>query len=255
MQEDGNMRLIITEDYRALSEKAAGIFAAQVTLKPESVLGLATGSTPVGMYEALIRLAKEENIDFSRVTTFNLDEYRGLPGSHPQSYRYFMDHRLFIPLGLDRARTFIPDGTADDPGAEALRYEAAIQAAGGVDFQLLGIGGNGHIGFNEPCGHFPVRTHLVQLTGSTISANSRFFASPDEVPREAVTMGIGTILKARRVLLLASGTGKAEILWRALYGPVTPEVPASVLQLHPGLWVVADRAAAAEIILREGISG
>ena len=252
-KEDGVMRLIVTEDYARLSETAAEIFAAEVLLKPESVLGLATGSTPVGMYKALARKAAEEGIDFSRVTTFNLDEYRGLSGDHPQSYRYFMEQNLFGPLALPRERTHIPDGMAADPGEEAARYEAAVEASGGVDIQLLGIGGNGHIGFNEPDNHFPVRTHLTPLTESTVRANARFFDSMDEVPREAITMGIGTILKSRRILLLASGEGKAEILWRSFYGPVTPQVPASILQFHPDVWVIADCAAAEVIAEREGL--
>ena len=204
------------------------------------MLGLATGSTPIGAYQELVRKYEAGALDFSQVTTFNLDEYRGLTPSDPQSYAYFMHHNLFDHVNLRPGSTHLPDGLNPDPAAESARYEAAIRAAGGVDLQLLGMGHNGHIGFNEPCSEFPLDTHSVDLAESTIRANTRFFDSSDQVPRQAYTMGIGTILRARRILIVVSGADKAEILKQAFYGPVTPQVPASVLQLHPDVTLVAD---------------
>lgn len=234
------MKLFKATDYQDLSRKAADLLAAQVLLKPDCVLGLATGSTPIGAYQELVRKYEAGALDFSQVTTFNLDEYRGLTPSDPQSYAYFMHHNLFDHVNLRPGSTHLPDGLNPDPAAESARYEAAIRAAGGVDLQLLGMGHNGHIGFNEPCGEFPLDTHSVDLAESTIRANTRFFDSSDQVPRQAYTMGIGTILRARRILIVVSGADKAEILKQAFYGPVTPQVPASVLQLHPDVTLVAD---------------
>ena len=234
------MKLFKATDYQDLSRKAADLLAAQVLLKPDCVLGLATGSTPIGAYQELVRKYEAGALDFSQVTTFNLDEYRGLTPSDPQSYADFMHHNLFDHVNLRPGSTHLPDGLNPDPAAESARYEAAIRAAGGVDLQLLGMGHNGHIGFNEPCGEFPLDTHSVDLAESTIRANTRFFDSSDQVPRQAYTMGIGTILRARRILIVVSGADKAEILKQAFYGPVTPQVPASVLQLHPDVTLVAD---------------
>lgn len=234
------MKLFKATDYQDLSRKAADLLAAQVLLKPDCVLGLATGSTPIGAYQELVRKYEAGALDFSQVTTFNLDEYRGLTPSDPQSYAYFMHHNLFDHVNLRPGSTHLPDGLNPDPAAESARYEAAIRAAGGVDLQLLGMGHNGHIGFNEPCSEFPLDTHSVDLAESTIRANTRFFDSSDQVPRQAYTMGIGTILRARRILIVVSGADKAEILKQAFYGPVTPQVPASVLQLHPDVTLVAD---------------
>lgn len=241
------MKLFKATDYQDMSRKAADLLAAQVLLKPDCVLGLATGSTPIGAYQELVRKYEAGALDFSQVTTFNLDEYRGLAPSDPQSYAYFMHHNLFDHVNLRPGSTHLPDGLNPDPAAESARYEAAIRAAGGVDLQLLGMGHNGHIGFNEPCEEFPLDTHSVDLAESTIQANTRFFDSSDQVPRQAYTMGIGTILRARRILILVSGTDKSEILKRAFYGSVTPQVPASVLQLHPDVTLVADADALAAL--------
>ena len=219
--------------YEEMSRKAAEIIAGVVRSKPNAVLGLATGSTPVGTYRHLVRMHRDEGLDFSRVTTVNLDEYLGLPGTHEQSYRYFMEEHLFRHVNLDPARTFLPDGLAADPVAEGRRYDELIASLGGTDIQLLGIGLDGHIGFNEPCGEFVRATHPVDLDPSTIRANARFFASEDEVPRRAITMGMGAIMGARQVLLLASGAAKRDIFEASVSGPIVPQVPASILQLHP----------------------
>ena len=219
--------------YEEMSRKAAEIIAGVVRSKPNAVLGLATGSTPVGTYRHLVRMHRDEGLDFSRVTTVNLDEYLGLPGTHEQSYRYFMEEHLFRHVNLDPARTFLPDGLAADPVAEGRRYDELIASLGGTDIQLLGIGLDGHIGFNEPCGEFIRATHPVDLDPSTIRANARFFASEAEVPRRAITMGMGAIMGARQVLLLASGAAKRDIFEASVSGPIVPQVPASILQLHP----------------------
>lgn len=226
-----------TETYSAASRLAADRIAELVTQKPDCVLGLATGSTPVGAYENLIR-RHEEGLDFSRITTFNLDEYVGVPKSDPNSYDFFMRKNLFDGIGLSAASTHIPDGMAADPEAECLRYEAALAAAGDMDLQLLGLGLNGHIGFNEPGTPLDSQTHCTPLTASTRTANARFFASLDAVPTQALTMGLGTILRAKAVLLVVCGESKRAILDAALSGPVTPDVPASVLQRHPSLTVI-----------------
>lgn len=224
--------------YRDMSRKAANIITAQVILKPASVLGLATGSTPVGTYELLGEYCENGDVDFSNVKTVNLDEYYGLDANDEQSYRYFMNKHLFEKINIDIRNTHVPDGKAENVDDECRRYEQLISSLGGIDLQLLGIGHNGHIGFNEPGEAFPVKTHCVELNERTIKANSRFFKSIDEVPRKAITMGIGTIMKSKRVLLLASGEDKKEILEKALFGPITPSVPASILQLHNNLTVV-----------------
>lgn len=239
------MKLIIAESYEDMSRKAADVLAKHVLEHPRCVLGLATGSTPIGLYAELVRDYQAGKISFAEVSTYNLDEYRGLSGDHNQSYRYFMNDNLFDHVDIDKAATHVPDGACADAEAACAAYEAAIDAAGGVDIQLLGLGHNGHIGFNEPCTEFPKATHCVQLTESTINANSRLFDSIDEVPREAYTMGIGTIMKAREILVVANGEGKADIVKRAFFGPVTPEVPASILQFHPNVTVIVDAAAGA----------
>ena len=239
------MKLLIEESYEDMSRRAADVIAEVVVEKPNCVLGLATGSTPIGLYADLVSDCKEGEISFKDVSTYNLDEYRGLAGDHDQSYRYFMNVNLFDHVDIDKAATHVPDGACEDADAACAAYEEAIEAAGGVDIQLLGLGHNGHIGFNEPCDEFPKATHCVTLTESTIQANSRLFDSIDEVPREAYTMGIGTIMKAKKILVVANGEGKADIVRRAFFGPVTPEVPASILQFHPDVTVIVDAAAGA----------
>lgn len=231
------------KDYNEVSRKAAQIMAAQIIAKPQSVLGLATGSTPVGMYQQMVEWCKAGDLDFSQITSVNLDEYKGLSGENDQSYRYFMNTNLFDHVNIDKARTFVPNGLEEDSEKACADYNEVIRSVGGVDMQLLGIGGNGHIGFNEPSDAFEKETHCVDLTESTIKANARFFASMDEVPKQAYTMGIKNIMEAKKILLVANGEAKAEALYNSLYGPITPQVPASILQLHPDVTVVADEAA------------
>ena len=241
------MRIIKAKDYDDLSRKAANIISAQVLLKPDCVLGLATGSTPIGTYKQLIEWYEKGDLDFSAAKSVNLDEYRGLTRDNDQSYYYFMYNNLFKHININMENTNVPDGTEPASEKECSRYENVIEAYGGVDLQLLGLGHNGHIGFNEPDKDFPRTTHCVDLTQSTIEANKRFFASVDDVPKQAYTMGIGTIMKARKILLVVSGADKAQILHDVLCGPVTPEVPASILQLHSDVIVVADEAAMAKL--------
>lgn len=231
------MRIIKVDSYDKMSALAADIIGAQVLLKPRCVLGLATGSSPIGTYQRLAAACREGRLDFSQVRTVNLDEYCGLDAVNPQSYRYFMDSNLFGQVNVNPENTFLPNGTAADMEAECARYEALVEGLGWPDLQLLGIGHNGHIGFNEPDSAFAPRVHTVQLTESTIAANSRLFDRKEDVPTQAVTMGIGTIMKAKRVLLIA-GADKRGIVEKAFYGPVAPEVPASVLQLHRDVTVI-----------------
>lgn len=237
------MKLYRAKDYYDMSRKAANIISAQVIMKPNCVLGLATGSTPVGIYKQLVEWYNKGDLDFSQVKTANLDEYKGLARDNDQSYYHFMHENLFRHVNIKEVNTNIPDGTEPDAKKEAARYEEAIQNLGGIDLQLLGLGHNGHIGFNEPSDIFPKDTHIVDLQESTIEANKRFFESIDEVPRQAYTMGIGTIMRAKKILLVVSGGDKADILQKAIKGPVTPRVPASILQLHPDVIIVADEAA------------
>lgn len=237
------MRFVSASDYEQMSRKAAGVLAAQLLLKPDSVLGLATGSTPLGIYQNLIAWNREGMIDFSQAKSVNLDEYCGLSPEHDQSYAYYMRENLFSRVNIDPANTHIPNGLAEDAQAEGAAYDALIRSLGGADVQLLGIGHTGHIGFNEPAGEFIGPTHRVELNPKTIEANSRFFASMDDVPRYAVTMGVGSIMYAKKILLAASGADKADILYRSFFGPITPQVPASVLQLHRDVTVIADEAA------------
>ena len=238
------MRIIVTKDYNDMSRKAANIISAQIITKPDCVLGLATGSSPVGAYKTLVDWYKKGDLDFSEVTTVNLDEYRGLTHSNDQSYYYFMNDNLFSHVNIDPAHTHIPDGTEPDAQKACDDFEAIVKNCGGADLQLLGLGHNGHIGFNEPAEDFPKFTHCVDLTESTIQANARFFDKPEDVPTQAYTMGIGTIMRAKRILLIASGKDKAAIVKEALFGPVRPQVPASILQLHPDVTVVLDEEAA-----------
>ena len=240
------MQIIVAKDYAEMSEFAAQIIEELVREKPGCVLGLATGSTPEGLYAELVKQHQENGLDFSRVATYNLDEYRGLSHDHPQSYHYFMNKNLFSHVNILPENTHVPDGSNPDAAAACEEYEDAIELSGGIDLQLLGLGHNGHIGFNEPSDHFAATTNCVDLTESTIQANSRLFDSIDEVPRQAYTMGIGTIMHARQVLMVVSGADKAEILRKVVLGPVTPEVPASILQFHPDVTLVVDEAAFAD---------
>ena len=237
------MRILQAKDYKEMSEMAADIIGAQVLLKPDAVLGLATGSTPVGTYEELVKRYEAGRLDFSKIKTVNLDEYRGLTKDNDQSYYYFMHSHLFDHINIDKANTNVPDGMEPDAIKAGEDYENIISNFGGIDLQLLGLGNNGHIGFNEPCDEFIDKTHVVDLTQSTIEANKRFFESIDDVPRQAYTMGIGSIMRAKRVLMLVSGKGKAQIVKDAFFGPVTPKVPASVLQLHNDFILIGDAEA------------
>ena len=232
------MKFITVDTYEKLSRQAANIISAQVILKPDSVLGLATGSSPLGTYKQLIEWYKKGDIDFSKVTSVNLDEYVGLDGTNEQSYRYFMNKNFFEHINIDLGNTFVPNGCAVDLAGEGKRYDEHIAELGGIDLQLLGIGLDGHIGFNEPDKYFVKSTHVVDLHESTIKANSRFFASEDEVPKIAITMGMVSIMQAKKILLIASGKEKRDILEKAFYGPITPEIPASILQLHPDITVI-----------------
>ena len=238
------MKFIVTENYEAMSRKAAAILAAKVVEKPDCVLGLATGSTPIGTYQNLIRWYEKGDLDFSQVKSVNLDEYVGLAPTHDQSYRYFMQTNLFDHINIVPANTNVPNGMAEDPEAACARYDEIIRSMGGVDIQVLD---NGHIAFNEPADHFPMGTHVVELQESTINANARFFASADEVPRKAMTMGIGNIMAAKQILVVVNGEAKADIVKKAFTGPVTPMVPASILQLHPNVIVVGDQAAMSKL--------
>ena len=237
------MRIYKAKDYNDMSRKAANILSAQVIMKPDAVLGLATGSTPLGTYSQLIEWYKKGDIDFSNVTTVNLDEYKGLTRDNPQSYYRFMCENFFDHINIDKKNVNVPDGTQENSELECERYNNIIRSVGGIDMQLLGIGDNGHIGFNEPGCAFETETHCVKLTESTINANSRFFDSIDEVPKEAYTMGIKSIMQAKKILLIASGENKAKALYEAICGPVTPKNQASILQLHNDVTIVADEAA------------
>lgn len=237
------MKIRHAKDYADMSRKAANIISAQVILKPCSVLGLATGSTPIGAYQQLIDWYKKEDVDFSEVITYNLDEYRGLSHDDPQSYHYFMRKNFFDHINIDLANTHVPDGANPDSDAACAEYDRIVADAGYPDLQLLGIGRNGHIGFNEPDSVFSKGTHMVNLTQSTIDANSRLFDSPDEVPRQAYTMGVQTIMYARSILVVANGEDKADAVRAMCFGPVDPQCPASILQLHTNCTVIADEAA------------
>ena len=231
------MKFITVENYEILSRKAAAIIAAEIISKPNCVLGLATGSSPIGTYKNLIKWYENGDLDFSRVSSINLEEYTGLDGSNDQSYRYFMDNNLFNFVNIDKSKTFVPNCKAKDIKAECDAYDKRINDMG-IDIQLLGIGLDGHIGFNEPDEYFTKETHQVTLDPSTIEANARFFESIDDVPKTAVTMGMGGIMSAKKVLLIANGQNKKEIVEKAFFGPIDPKVPASILQLHPDVTVI-----------------
>lgn len=241
------MRIIIAKDYEEMSIDGALEIADLVNSKKNCVLGLATGSTPIGMYKELIKMNKKGVVDFSKVSTINLDEYRGLGASNPQGYRYFMDTNLFNHINIDKNNTFVPDGMARDIDAECRKYDERIERLGGIDLQVLGIGNNGHIGFNEPSEYLNIGTHLTDLQKDTIEANSRFFKSLEEVPTQAITMGLGGIMKARRILLLAAGEKKADIISKLVEGKISTQVPASILQVHNDVIVIVDEKAGALI--------
>ena len=237
------MKICRAKDYQELSRKAANIIAAQIIMKPDCVLGLATGSSPVGTYKELIQRYEMGDLDFSQVSSINLDEYKGLSPENDQSYRYFMNTNLFDHVNSDKSRTHVPNGLEPDAAKACADYNAIIAQSGGIDLQLLGLGHNGHIGFNEPADVFPLETNCVDLQASTIEANKRFFESEADVPRQAYTMGIGNIMQAKKIVVVVSGKDKAKILREVVAGPITPRVPASVLQLHPDVTIVADEAA------------
>lgn len=237
------MKIYRAKNYDDMSRKAANIISAQIIMKPNCVLGLATGSTPIGTYKQLVEWYKKGDLDFEKVTSINLDEYKGISKDNDQSYYYFMRHHLFDQVNIDKNNTYIPDGMEMDSEKACARYNEIIHEVGGIDLQLLGIGHNGHIGFNEPDSHFEKETHCVTLSQRTIEANKRFFSTIDEVPKEAYTMGIKTIMQAKKILVVASGEDKAEIVKKAFTGVVSPEVPASILQMHNDVILVADEAA------------
>jgi len=238
------MKVVIVRDKEEMGKRAAALIAEQMRAKPHFVLGLATGSTPLPLYQELIRLNKARKLDFSTTATFNLDEYVGVPPTHNQSYRYFMNKNLFDRINICKAATHVPDGMAKDPDAFCLAYEAMMDDVGGIDYQVLGIGSNGHIAFNEPGSSLASRTRVVALTKNTIKDNSRFFKRIQDVPTKAISMGIGTVLEAERIVMLANGTNKADAVAKALEGPVSVSCPASALQMHPNVtWVITRDAA------------
>ncbi|PKP55157.1 glucosamine-6-phosphate deaminase [Candidatus Atribacteria bacterium HGW-Atribacteria-1] len=241
------MKIVLVKDYKELSCGAAQLLASQIIEKKNLVLGLATGSTPIGMYKELIRRHREEGLDFSEVITFNLDEYYGLPPKHPQSYHFFMWSIFFKHINLKRENIHLLNGVTKNIEKECQQYEEAIQRAGGIDLQILGVGVNGHIGFNEPDMNLSARTHLVDLSPKTIQVNAHFFNDPKEVPKQAITMGIGTIIQAKRIVLLVSGREKASVINQAVNGPITTEVPVSVLRLHNDVTLMLDQVAASQL--------
>ena len=241
------MDVVRVKDYEELSMRAAGIVAAQISRKKNIVLGLPTGQTPVGMYQELIRRFRKGEIDFFKVTTFNLDEYYGLSPEHPQSYNYYMWQTFFSHINIKKENVFLPDGITKDVQKECQHYESLIEERGGIDLQILGIGDNGHIGFNEPAIALNSKTHLVNLSQATIQANSRYFKNFEEVPKKALTMGMGTILKAKQIILLASGMKKASAIAKTIKGQVSTEIPASLLQLHRDITIIIDKEAAREV--------
>jgi len=244
LQEKKDMNIIVVKDYNEMSYQAAQLIAEQITKKRKSVLGLATGSTPEGMYKELINLNQEDKVDFSEVITFNLDEYYGLPPEHPRSYYFFMWNNFFKHVNIKKENIHLLNGISENIDKECAQYEALIKKSGGIDLQVLGIGNNGHIGFNEPDISLNTKTHLVNLTAKTIRANSRFFNTAQEVPKQAITMGIGTIMRARKIILLANGKRKARVIEKTINSPITTKVPATVLQLHNDVTIIVDQEAA-----------
>lgn len=241
------MRVIVVDNYEEMSKKAAVMVASQIHLDPKSILGLATGSTPIGMYKALIDMYKNDELDFSEVTSFNLDEYYGLEPSNNQSYAYFMNENLFKYINIDRSKVYIPNGLAKDVEKECHEYDFLIDSMGGIDIQILGIGSNGHIGFNEPDINFEARTHLVELDEQTIKDNARFFDSIEAVPTKAISMGIKTIMQSKKIVLLASGANKAEAIRKTIEGKITSDLPASILQIHKDVVFILDKEAASAL--------
>lgn len=241
------MKIIVEKDYQSMSKRAALITAAQVTLEPASKIGLATGGTPLGMYDQLIKMYQEDKLDFSKVESFNLDEYCGLEPENSNSYHYYMENNFFKDINIKAENTHLPDGAAADLKKEVKAYEKLIQDAGGINLQILGIGSNAHIGFNEPDQSLNALTEVVDLTEATIEANSRYFENKEEVPKKAVSMGIATILKADKILLLASGKNKAEAIAKTINGKISTKAPASLLQTHSDLTIVLDQDAASLI--------
>lgn len=241
------MQIIKVKNYQDLGRKAASVIAAQVILKNHCVLGLATGATPLGIYEQLIEWYQKGDLDFFGVSSVNLDEYVGLSAENVQSYRHFMDENLFNHINIGKDNIHLPNGLAKDLEKECVKYDLLIEKLGGIDLQLLGLGHNGHIGFNEPNEAFKKQTHCVELKESTRRANARFFKDNEEVPKHAITMGIKSIMQAKRIVLCVSGEHKAEILHQVLNGPITPAVPGSILQIHPNLTVIVDAEAAAAL--------
>lgn len=241
------MRVIVVDNYEEMSKKAAVMVASQIHLDPKSILGLATGSTPIGMYKALIDMYKNDELDFSEVTSFNLDEYYGLEPSNNQSYAYFMNENLFKHINIDRSKVYIPNGLVKDVEKECHEYDFLIDSMGGIDIQILGIGSNGHIGFNEPDINFEARTHLVELDEQTIKDNARFFDSIEAVPTKAISMGIKTIMQSKKIVLLASGANKAEAIRKTIEGKITSDLPASILQIHKDVVFILDKEAASAL--------
>lgn len=241
------MKISVVKNYDEMSKVAAKELAEVISNKPEAILGLATGGTPVGMYKELIDMHKNEELDFSKVITVNLDEYVGLSGEHDQSYRYFMDSNLFNHVNIRKEYTYVPNGLAEDMHKECVNYDKRIEELGGIDVQVLGIGSNGHIGFNEPSDTLSLGTHITDLAESTIEANARYFTSKEEVPTKALTMGLGAIMKAKKILLMVSGEAKAEIMDKVVNGKITTQVPASFLQMHKDVILIIDEDAARKI--------
>ncbi len=242
------MKIIVRKDYDEVSKKAAQLVAAQITLNPKSVLGLATGSTPEGMYKNLIEMYKNDIIDFSEVTTFNLDEYLSLDPNNNQSYAYYMNEKLFNHVNIDKNNVNIPSGVAKDIERTCIDYDKAIFNYDKIDLQILGIGTNGHIGFNEPDVHFEAGTHLVNLDEKTIEANSRFFENKEDVPKQAISMGIRNIMQSKKVILIATGENKIEAIQKMLFEEITPNLPASVLQVHNDFTLIVDEVIGKEIV-------
>jgi glucosamine-6-phosphate deaminase len=241
------MNVVIAKNYQELSIQAAQLVTEQITNKRDTILGLATGQTPVGMYQELVRKFQEGEINFSDVITFNLDEYYSLPPNHPQSYHYFMWNTFFQYINIKKENVHLLNGVTENVDEECRHYESLIQKNSGIDLQILGIGDNGHLGFNEPALGLNSKTHLANLSEETIQANSKYFKDIEEVPRQALTMGIGTIMKAEKIILLASGPKKAHVIERTINGPVSTEVPATVLQLHSDVTLLIDQEAATHL--------